>query len=62
MKQNEILTIRKFLYTNRMSITDLAKELGYSRAYISMALNGRLLNDGVDLKLRKWLKSKKEEK
>lgn len=62
MKQNEILAIRKLLYTERMSITDLANELGYSRAYVSMALNGRLINEGVDLKLRKWLKSKKEGK
>lgn len=60
MKQNQILAIRKFMFTNKTTITDISKDIGVSRSYVSMALNGRLQNETVDKKIMEWFLSRKE--
>lgn len=60
MTQNQICSVRKILYSKKITMQELANDIGYSRQYVSMALNGKLQLKDVDNKILEWYKEKKQ--
>jgi len=46
---------KKALIERNMTVKDLADELGFSRTYISIVLNGKLINEDIKAKIGAYL-------
>jgi predicted XRE-type DNA-binding protein len=49
-------SIKKKLFVDKKTITQLAEELGFSRPYVSGVVNGSINNEEIDKALLKWKK------